>query len=211
MEGDVSRRVTVAAVLIREGSDPLPFFKEVTWHYHSASLTAVADGGDGGAAGDAKGGNCRGLRDAIDQGNQRELRITPNQSVARGAKAELVANAAEFQTALGLDYGARVFRLRSDDRRYRICGVHRRRQVPHHQEQDVEPVLDFAKFLANTGTTDGNIKSEGWLYAVIPPVIQAAMFKSGINFWTGTTPRRWWRDQCQLPVSEDDSRHHAIR
>ena len=55
-----------------------------------------------------------------------------------------------------------------------------------HSEQDVEPILNFCKELANTGTTDGNkrgegFRGEGWLYASIPAVVQAQMFKKGIN------------------------------
>lgn len=40
-----------------------------------------------------------------------------------------------------------------------------------HYRQDVEPVLEYAKMLRNDSMTDGGIKRDWWLYAVIPPVI----------------------------------------
>jgi hypothetical protein len=44
--------------------------------------------------------------------------------------------------------------------------------VPHdvHPEpsQDVQPVVDYAKFMANTGAADHNFRGEGWQYAVLP-------------------------------------------
>lgn len=48
-------------------------------------------------------------------------------------------------------------------------------------EQDVEPFLDFCKELERSQIPDANFKKEGWLYACIPPVVQAQMFKRGIN------------------------------
>ena len=41
-----------------------------------------------------------------------------------------------------------------------------------HTYQDVQPVMDYAKALANEGLQDGNFRGEGWLYAVIPALIQ---------------------------------------
>lgn len=80
------------------------------------------------------------------------------------------------------------------------------------QEQDIEPVLDFAKFLANTGTTDGNMKGEGWLYAVIPPVIQSAMFKRGINILDkNDTKKVVAAINADYPYLKTTARHHAIR
>jgi hypothetical protein len=32
------------------------------------------------------------------------------------------------------------------------------------------------------GLPDGNFREEGWLYALIPPILQAQLFKKGINF-----------------------------
>lgn len=47
--------------------------------------------------------------------------------------------------------------------------------------QDVEPLLDYTKGLANDGLTDRGIKKGWWLYAKIPPVVQLALRAKGIN------------------------------
>lgn len=47
-------------------------------------------------------------------------------------------------------------------------------------EQDVQPFIDFAKEIANAGLADkphGDVHT----WAIIPPVVQAQMFKRGIN------------------------------
>ncbi len=49
-------------------------------------------------------------------------------------------------------------------------------------EQDIEPFLDMAAFLANTAIPDGNFRKEGWLYGIVPPIMQADLFRRGINF-----------------------------
>lgn len=50
-------------------------------------------------------------------------------------------------------------------------------------EQDVEPILDYAKALNAQGLTDENWKKHGAaLYAVIPPVVQGQLLKKGVNF-----------------------------
>lgn len=50
-------------------------------------------------------------------------------------------------------------------------------------EQDVQPILDKARALNNEGMTDENFKKHGVaLYAMIPPVVQGALIKKGINF-----------------------------
>jgi hypothetical protein len=40
-----------------------------------------------------------------------------------------------------------------------------------HYQQDVEPVLNYAKVLRNDALTDAGIKKDLWLYATIPPVV----------------------------------------
>lgn len=80
------------------------------------------------------------------------------------------------------------------------------------QEQDVEPAMDFAKFLANTNATDFGIKQEGWLYAIIPPVIQAAMFKRGINILDKNDTKKVVADiNANYPYLKTTAKHHAVR
>lgn len=51
-----------------------------------------------------------------------------------------------------------------------------------HYQQDVEPVLDYAKALRNDSVTDGGIKKDMWLYATLPPVvIMKLRFEYGID------------------------------
>ncbi len=50
------------------------------------------------------------------------------------------------------------------------------------QEQDCEPYIKVAKYLANTGLPDSNgTKFDARLYAIIPPVIQGELYRKGIN------------------------------
>jgi hypothetical protein len=56
-------------------------------------------------------------------------------------------------------------------------------KVHIHSYQDVEPMMDAAKRIANSGTADDAWKKQGaTIYAVIPPIVQAHMLKRGINF-----------------------------
>lgn len=48
-------------------------------------------------------------------------------------------------------------------------------------QQDIEPLLDWNKGLANQGLTDKGIKENWWLYAKIPPIIQVKMHQAGIR------------------------------
>ena len=47
--------------------------------------------------------------------------------------------------------------------------------------QDVEPILDYTKRLANDRVTDVGIKRGFWQYAVIPAIVQVHMKQKGIN------------------------------
>jgi len=79
-------------------------------------------------------------------------------------------------------------------------------------EQDVEPVLDFAKCLANTAATDPGFKSEGWLYAVIPPVVQSQLFKKGINFMDrGDMKKVLSEINTNYQYCKTTHRHHSIK
>lgn len=47
--------------------------------------------------------------------------------------------------------------------------------------QDVQPIVDINKELANTGAKDGGIKHSWWHYATIPAIYQVKMRQAGIN------------------------------
>lgn len=50
-------------------------------------------------------------------------------------------------------------------------------------EQDVTPILDHAKAINAQGLSDEAWRRNGAaVYAMIPPVVQGAMLKKGINF-----------------------------
>ena len=79
-------------------------------------------------------------------------------------------------------------------------------------EQDVEPFLDFVKELANSGVPDGNFRKEGWLYACIPPVVQAQMFKRGVNILDPNHTKRVVQEINQnYPYCKTTHRHHALK
>jgi hypothetical protein len=47
--------------------------------------------------------------------------------------------------------------------------------------QDVQPLLDYTRAMANDGATDQGIKKGWWLYAKIPPIVQVKMKAKGID------------------------------
>jgi hypothetical protein len=50
-------------------------------------------------------------------------------------------------------------------------------------EQDVEPILDYAKAIQNQGLADDNWRKNGiTTYAVLPATVLHAMMKKGIKF-----------------------------
>lgn len=56
--------------------------------------------------------------------------------------------------------------------------------------QDVEPLLNYTKRLANDSATDKGIKKGWWLYAKIPPIVQIKMKAKGIDLMDpGSTNR----------------------
>ena len=78
-------------------------------------------------------------------------------------------------------------------------------------EQDVEPFIEFAKWMANTGTGDANFRKEGWLYAIIPPVIQTELFRKGINILDKNHNKRVVDEiNANYPWLKCTTRHHAL-
>lgn len=78
-------------------------------------------------------------------------------------------------------------------------------------EQDVQPYLDFAAEMRNSQIPDGNFRKEGWLYAIIPPVVQAQLFKRGINILDKNDNKRVLNEINQnYPYLKTTHRYHAI-
>lgn len=79
-------------------------------------------------------------------------------------------------------------------------------------EQDVSPILDYTKALANEGHTEGNFRGEGWLYAVIPAVVQMDLMRKGINITDQNHTKRVVDEINQnYPLLKTTHRHHAIK
>jgi len=52
-----------------------------------------------------------------------------------------------------------------------------------HTYQDVEPILEWSKYICNTGTADEAFTKQGVaVYAYMPAIILAQMLKRGINY-----------------------------
>ena len=52
-----------------------------------------------------------------------------------------------------------------------------------HTYQDIEPHLKFAHAIRTSGASDDSWKKHGAaVYAIIPPILQGALLKKGINF-----------------------------
>jgi hypothetical protein len=81
-----------------------------------------------------------------------------------------------------------------------------------HTYQDVQPVMDYAKALANEGITDGNFRGEGWHYAIIPAILQAALYKKGVNIHDPNDIKRVVHEiNTNYPAFKTTHRHHAIK
>ena len=50
-----------------------------------------------------------------------------------------------------------------------------------HTVQDLTPLVERNKKIANEGLKDGGIKDSWWHYCDIPPVVELALRKKGIN------------------------------
>lgn len=77
-------------------------------------------------------------------------------------------------------------------------------------EQDAEPVMDFAKWLANTGGTEHGFRGEAWLYAVLPNGVQMEMLKKGIDIRKKEHSKAMLREiNSNYPYLKTTHRHHA--
>lgn len=62
------------------------------------------------------------------------------------------------------------------------------------QEEDVEPLLDHTKELANTSATDSGMKEGMWLYAQIPPTVIIELKKKGIDIYNRMDHKRLFKE-----------------
>lgn len=68
---------------------------------------------------------------------------------------------------------------------------------------DVEPVLDFAKAMANEGLNRDDIQKGWWLYAKIPPIVIVQMRAKGIDVFN--------EDHQQRMLAEINSRYPYLK
>lgn len=81
-----------------------------------------------------------------------------------------------------------------------------------HTYQDVQPVMDYTKALANEGLPDGNFRKEGWLYAVIPAIVQGELYKKGVNIHDPNDIKKVVDEiNVNYPYFKTTHRHHAIK
>ena len=82
-----------------------------------------------------------------------------------------------------------------------------------HTYQDVEPIMEHCKALKNSGLPDDNWQKNGVsVYAIIPAVLQGALYKKGINFidpnHVGEVVRQI---NVNYPNFKTTYKHHAVR
>ena len=82
-----------------------------------------------------------------------------------------------------------------------------------HTYQDVQPFIDAAKRIANSGSSD-----EGWrkngaaMYAVIPQVVQGQMLAKGINFMDPNQVGAVVKEiNTNYPWLKTTHKHHEVR
>ena len=84
-------------------------------------------------------------------------------------------------------------------------------QIQIHTYQDVQPVIDYCKALANEGTPDANFRKEGWLYAVIPAIVVGQLMKKGISIYEPNDTKRVVDEiNSNYPWLKTTHRHHAL-
>ena len=56
-------------------------------------------------------------------------------------------------------------------------------EIVVHSKQDVQPYIDFATEVRNSGVADKGIKREVWKYCTIPTHVELALREKGINIF----------------------------
>lgn len=79
-----------------------------------------------------------------------------------------------------------------------------------HTEQDLSPLIERNKKMANVGALDNGIKEGWWHYCDIPPVVELKLKQMGINIHDQNDSKRMFevinRDYPYLKVTH---KHHA--
>jgi hypothetical protein len=86
-------------------------------------------------------------------------------------------------------------------------------KISIHTEQDVEPILDWCKKLANEGLPDDNWKkNEVSVYAVLPAVVLGHLAKKGVRFLDPNHVGRVVEEINQnFPYLKTTYKHHAVK
>ena len=86
-------------------------------------------------------------------------------------------------------------------------------KISIHTEQDVQPMLDYAKALANEGLPDENWKKNGVsVYAVLPVIVLGQMAKKGIRFLDQNHVKAVVDEvNSNYPYLKTTYKHHAIK
>jgi hypothetical protein len=82
-----------------------------------------------------------------------------------------------------------------------------------HTYQDVEPIMDYCKALAHEGLPDDNWKKNNVsVYAILPAVLQGALFKKGINILDPNDVGKVVREvNTNYPAFKTTHKHHSVR
>jgi hypothetical protein len=87
--------------------------------------------------------------------------------------------------------------------------------VSIHTYQDVQPYLDMAAELRNSGSTEGNFRGEGWQYAALPMIAILKMREKGFNALGvhGKDGTKYLLKEINqnYPHFKTTHRHHAIK
>ena len=86
-------------------------------------------------------------------------------------------------------------------------------QISIHSYQDVAPIMDAAKRIANAGTSDDAWKKQGGaIYATLPPIIVGHMLKRGINVMDpNDLPKVLSEVNSTYSNFKTTNKHHALK
>lgn len=76
--------------------------------------------------------------------------------------------------------------------------------------QDVQPLLDRNKAMANEGVMDKGIKESWWHYCDIPAVVELELRKKGIDIYNPDHGRRMFEEiNCNYPYLKRTHKKHV--
>jgi len=86
-------------------------------------------------------------------------------------------------------------------------------RVSIHTYQDVEPFVDAAKRMANSGSADEAWRKSGaTLYAIIPPAVQGLMLQKGIKMFDPNHAKDVFREvNTNYPYLKTTHKHHELK